>query len=77
MRVKGFIMEDDQGRELVLVRKSPSELLAKAFLLSGWQRRRLVPLRHTKQECKEVMDEITLTLIHLCMTLSRYPKQRR
>lgn len=75
MQVKGFIIEDDQGRELVLVRELLSEPLGKAFLLRGWQRRRLVPINYTKLEYEEVMEEVLLTLSHLCMNQSRYPKQ--
>lgn len=69
MRVKGIILEDGQGRELVLAKKSSSEPFGKPFILSGWQRRRLIPLHHTKQEAQEVMEEILFSLTHLCVAL--------
>lgn len=65
MQVKGFIMQDDQGQEFVMVCQSPSERFGKVFQLRGWQRRRLVPLPHTEREYQEIVAGVLLTLSHL------------
>lgn len=62
MRVKGFLLEDNQGKELVLMCPSLSKPMGRTFQLRGWQRRRLVPFRHTEQESKEVMAGLYLAL---------------
>lgn len=65
MRVKGFLLEDDHGKELMLMCPSPSKPLGRTFQLRGWQRRRLVPRHHTEQEFKEIMAGIRLALNRL------------
>lgn len=65
MRVKGILLEDDQGQELMLMCPSPSKPLGRTFQLRGWQRRRLVPFRHTEQEFKEIMAGVRLALNRL------------
>lgn len=62
MRVKGFIIEDDHGKELVLECQGPMERMGKTFLLSGWQRRRLVPLHPTPEESDEILAGVLRTL---------------
>lgn len=62
MNVKGFIIEDDQGRELVVMCKRSHPRWAKVFALRGWQRRRLVPLRYTERELREVARGVFDTL---------------
>lgn len=65
MQIKGFIMEDSQGKEFVMVCDSPSKPIGRVFSLSGWQRRRLVPLRHTEREQQQIVTGVLLALNHL------------
>ena len=74
MNVKGVIIEDDQGRELVVVCNRSHSGLAKVFALRGWQRRRLVPLRYTEREIREVARGVLDTLNDL---FKRLPTLRR
>ena len=69
MKVKGFIVEDDQGREFVLVCEQLTDRAAKMFALRGWQRRRLVPLQYTEQERRQIMAQVILTLNDLFVSL--------
>jgi hypothetical protein len=62
MNVKGFIIEDDEGRELVMVCKQPCAAPGKTFALRGWQRRRLVPLRCTEPELRRMVGGVLTTL---------------
>lgn len=71
MNVKGFIMEDDQGREFMLVCEQPNARSAKAFSLRGWQRRRLVPLQYPEGEIRQIVAEVLLTLNDLFDSLPR------
>jgi hypothetical protein len=68
MNVKGFILEDEQGREFVMGCEQPSTRIGQAFLLRGWQRRRLVPLRYSEQEVHHLVGEALLALDKLVKT---------
>ena len=65
MNVKGFILEDDQGRELVMVCQQPYTAPGKTFALRGWQRRRLVPLRYPEPELRRMVGGVLTTLHEL------------
>lgn len=71
MNVKGFIMEDDQGKEFVVVCEKPYVRLGKAFALRGWQRRRMVPLQCTGQELRQITGGVLVTLNNLFQSLPR------
>ncbi|MDH5641692.1 MAG: hypothetical protein OEY28_10385 [Nitrospira sp.] len=78
MKVKGFIVEDNRGGEVVLVCEQPSDRSAKMFALRGWQRRRLVPLQYTEQERRQIVAQVLLTLNDLFLSLpSRYEDLER
>lgn len=62
MRFTGILLEDNQGREFVMMCLSPKNPLGKTFQLRGWQRRRLVPFRSTEKESKEVMAKVQRAL---------------
>lgn len=62
MTVKGFLLEDDQGKELVMVCEKPRTASWKTFALRGWQRQRLVPLRCTELELRRVVGAVVSTL---------------
>ena len=69
MNVKGFILEDEQGREFVMECTKPSAKLGRLFQLRGWQRRRLVPLQDSEREVQclvgqalHALDDLTKTL---------------
>lgn len=69
MKVKGFIFEDDQGREVVMVCEQLFDRSAKMFALRGWQRRRLVPLQYTEDEYRQIVAQVLLTLDDLFASL--------
>ena len=71
MNVKGFIMEDDHGKEFVVVCEKPYKQPGKVFALRGWQRRRMVPLQCTGQELREITGGVLMTLDDLCQSLRR------
>ena len=71
MNVKGFIIEDDQGREVMMVCEQLQVGPVKTFALRGWQRRRLVPLQYTEQELHQIINSIAVTLNDLFMSLPR------
>lgn len=71
MKVKGFIMEDDQGQEIVVVCEQPDGQPGKAFALRGWQRRRMVPLQWTGPELRHLTGGVLMTLDDLCQRLRR------
>ncbi|MBM4126396.1 MAG: hypothetical protein FJ247_03475 [Nitrospira sp.] len=71
MHVKGFIIEDDQGREIVALCEPLSVASAKTFSIRGWQRLRLVPLRHTKREYRQIVGGVEATLHDLLDHLPR------
>jgi hypothetical protein len=62
MNVKGFIMEDDHGKEFVVVCEKPYKRPGKVFALRGWQRRRMVPLQCTGQELRQITGGVLTTL---------------
>jgi hypothetical protein len=72
MYVKGFIIEDDQGREIVALCEPPYAQPAKTFSIRGWQRLRLVPLRHTKREYRQIVGGVEATLHDLLDHLPRF-----
>jgi hypothetical protein len=74
MYVKGFIIEDDQGRDIVALCEPPYAQPAKTFSIRGWQRLRLVPLRHTKQEYRQIVGVVETTLHDLLDHLPRFSK---
>ena len=71
MYVKGFIIEDDRGREIVALCEPPYVQPAKTFSIRGWQRLRLVPLRQTKREYRQIVGGVEATLHDL---LDRLPR---
>ena len=71
MNLKGFILEDGQGREFVMVCEPSHMRLGKTFVLRGWQRRRLVPLHYTKQELRQITRGVMVTLNDLFKSLPR------
>lgn len=71
MKVRGFIVEDNQGREFVLVCEQLSDRSAKTFALRGWQRRRLVPLQYTEEEHRQIVAQVLVTLDDLFKSLPR------
>ena len=70
MRVKGFLLEDDAGREFVVVCAPPDGQRGKAYALRGWQRRRMVPLQWTGSELRHITGGVRSTLINLVQRLS-------
>ncbi len=71
MNVKGFIMEDDHGKEFVVVCERPYRQPEKVFALRGWQRRRMIPLHCTGQELRQITGGVLSTLDDLCQSLRR------
>jgi hypothetical protein len=69
MNVKGFILEDDQGREFVMGCERPHAQLGRRFLLRGWQRRRLIPLQYSEREARHIVGEVLIALDDLFSTL--------
>ena len=72
MRVKGFIFEDDEGREFVVGCEQPYTHIGQKFLLRGWQRRRLVPLKYTEWELRQIVEGVLVTLHELFEVLPRF-----
>ncbi len=72
MNVKGFIIEDDEGREFVVVCERPYRQLGGAFLLRGWQRRRLVPLHYSERELRRIVGKVLISLDDLFKNLPRF-----
>lgn len=72
MNVKGFLLEDDQGREYMVMCEQLHNRLGKTFSLRGWQRRRLVPLKHTDGELRQIVAGALITLNDLFETLPRF-----
>ncbi len=62
MRLKGFILEDGQGREFVMVCERPHPQFRKVFAIRGWQRRRLVPVHHTEHELRRIVGGVMIEL---------------
>lgn len=71
MDVKGFILEDDRGREFVMVCEKPYLQAGRTFLLRGWQRRRLVPLHYSERELRRIVGNVLITLDELFKSLPR------
>ncbi len=76
MHVKGFILEDDRGREFILGCEPPYEELGEKFCLRGWQRRRMVPLQHTERELREILGGALLALHEFFEALPRLLESR-
>ena len=73
MNVKGFILEDDQGREFVMGCERPYTQIGQAFMLRGWQRRRLVPLRYSERDLRHIVGEALIALDDL---FTNFPRDR-
>lgn len=71
MNVKGFILEDDQGREFVMGYERPYAQPGRTFLLRGWQRRRLIPLQYSEREARHVTAEALVALDDLFSALRK------
>lgn len=71
MRLKGFILEDGQGREFVMVCERSQMQVRKIFALRGWQRRRLVPIHHTERELRHIVGGVVVELNDLFDILPR------
>ena len=69
MNVKGFILEDDQGREFVMECTRPSAKFGRLFQLRGWQRRRLVPLQNSEREVRCLVGQALRALDDLTKKL--------
>ena len=69
MNIKGFILEDDQGREFVMGCERPYAQLGRTFLLRGWQRRRLIPLQYSEREARHIVGEALMALDDLFSAL--------
>ena len=74
MHLKGFILEDNQGREFVMVCERPHMQLSKIFALRGWQRRRLVPVHHTERELRQIVGGVVIELNDLLDVLPKHPE---
>jgi len=72
LQIKGLIMEDGAGKEFVLVCDSSSKPMGTVFSLSGWQRRRLVPLHHTEREHQQIVTAVLLALNHLLENVPKF-----
>jgi len=72
MHVKGFILEDDQGREFVLECEWPYTQIGQRFFIRGWQRRRLIPLPYTELELRTIVGGVLTTLHALFEALPRF-----
>jgi hypothetical protein len=62
MHVKGFILEDDKGREFVMGCERPYRQMGRTYVLRGWQRRRLVPVRYSDQELRQITRDVLIAL---------------
>lgn len=62
MNVKGFILEDDQGREFVMGCERHHAQGERTFLLRGWQRRRMIPLPYSERETRHIAGEALMAL---------------
>lgn len=71
MNLTGFIFEDGQGREFVMVCGRSHMRLGKTFAIRGWQRRRLVPLHYTERELRQIVAGVMVTLNDLFKNLPR------
>ncbi|OQW32632.1 MAG: hypothetical protein A4E19_04515 [Nitrospira sp. SG-bin1] len=69
MNVKGFILEDNQGRELVMGCERPYTRIRGTYFLRGWQRRRLIPLRYSERELRQIVGEVLIALDDLSNNL--------
>lgn len=69
MNVKGFILEDDQGREFVMGCERPYTQIGRTYFLRGWQRRRLVPVRYSQRELHQIVGEVLIALDELFNSL--------
>ena len=58
-------MEDEHGKEIVVVCDKLSGRPEQVFALRGWQRRRLVPLQCTGQDLRHITGEALDTLTEL------------
>lgn len=65
-------MEDSQGKELVMVCDAPSNPMGKVFSLSGWQRRRLVPVHLSAREHQQIVASALLALNHMLENVPRF-----
>ena len=72
MNVKGFILEDEQGREFVVTCQQSLEQSGKTFALRGWQRLRLVPLQYPEWELRHIITEVLIALDDLFKSLPRF-----
>lgn len=71
MNVKGFILEDEQGREFVMTCQQSPEQSGKTFALRGWQRLRLVPLQYPEWELRNIVAGVLIALNDLFKNLPR------
>lgn len=72
MNVKGFILEDEQGREFVMMCQQSPEQSGKTFALRGWQRLRLVPLQYPEWELRKIVAGVLVALDDLFKSLPRF-----
>ena len=76
MHVKGFILEDDRGREFVVGCERPYAQLGQKFFLRGWQRWRSVPLHDTERQLRKIVGGVLVTLDELFQSLPRFVENR-
>jgi len=72
MKVKGFLIQDGQGKEFMVTCRQPYAGSRTIFSLRGWQRRRLIPLQCTEQELRQIVAGALLTLNDLFLNLPRF-----
>lgn len=71
MNVKGFILEDEQGREYVMLCQQLPGQAGKTFELRGWQRLRLVPLQYSEWAQRHIVAKVLRALEDLFKNLPR------
>lgn len=72
MNVKGFILEDEQGREFVMLCGKAQAQSARTFALRGWQRRRLVPLQYPEWDLRQIVAGVLISLDEFFKSLPRF-----
>lgn len=84
MQMKGLILEDDQGREFLMGYERPSRQLEPLYAIRGWQRRRLVPVRYSDHELRQLIRDVLIALDNLSQcflqigtaeTVARHPTE--
>lgn len=72
MKIKGLIVEDGEGKEFVMVCDAQEQPLGRVFSLTGWQRRRLIPLHLPEREHQQLVASVLLALNHLLENVPKF-----